>query len=150
MLTEQLNALAMCRLEATMSDYDDIIGLPHHVSPVHRPMDMGARAAQFAPFSALTGFDDAIAEQRRVTDDRPVLTDHELTRLNRQLSDILVRGISELSITFFAPDCRKDGGAIRTIIGRIRDIKQLPAQLRLTDGHTIPLTAIIDIRPATQ
>lgn len=67
MPTEPLSVNEIPRLEATMSKYDEIINLPHHESASRKPMSLYNRAAQFAPFSALSGHDEAIAETARLT-----------------------------------------------------------------------------------
>ena len=74
------------RLEGTMSKYDDIINLPHHVSKNRTPMSMENRAAQFAPFAALTGHDEALAETARLTTPKKLLSDDEMASLTRELT----------------------------------------------------------------
>ena len=69
--------------------YDDIIGLPHHRSKTHPPMAIGDRAAQFAPFAALTGYKDALGETARLTDARPELSEEQLSELNARLARFL-------------------------------------------------------------
>ena len=66
--------------------YEDIVNLPHHVSDTHTPMPMIKRAAQFAPFAALTGYDDAVEETARLTDAMIELSDEQVAELNRKLN----------------------------------------------------------------
>ena len=73
--------------------YEDIVNLPHHVSIRHTPMPMNKRAAQFAPFAALTGYEDAVAETARLTDNRIVLTEDAAQDLNRKITYALEQGL---------------------------------------------------------
>ena len=90
-----------------MNRYDDIINLPHHVSPTRKRMSMHDRAAQFAPFAALVGYDDAVAETARLTETR--------LELNEQ---------PEVRIKYFVPDEHKSGGAFVEVSGKVK--KYLP------------------------
>ena len=69
-------------------DYSDIINLPHHVSRNHPPMPMMNRAAQFAPFAALTGYEDVIQETGRLTDEFIELSDDDKERLNQKIAEL--------------------------------------------------------------
>lgn len=93
-----------------MSRYDDIINLPHHVSKIRTPMSMENRAAQFAPFAALTGHDAAIAETARLTSEKPELSAEELDKLSRRLVYAIEKDAT-IRITFFQPDSLKQGEA---------------------------------------
>ena len=122
-------------------DYSDIINLPHHVS-THRPqMSMEARAAQFAPFAALTGYDDAVSETARYTDCRHVLDEDGINRLNSQLC----RRMEELSerpeiiAVYFLPDKRKAGGSYNVKRGAVRIIDSYENTVVFTDGSRIPI-----------
>ena len=86
-----------------MSDYDDIINLPHHQSKNNPHMSLYDRAAQFAPFAALTGYDDAVKEARRLTDSKPELDENQLEELDQQLADLMTRieEHPEVTITYF-------------------------------------------------
>ena len=93
--------------------YDDIINLPHHVSKKHPPMSLYARSAQFAPFAALTGYEDAVRETARETNER-IEIDDELKLILDGKIQILFEKIKvkpEVTFTYFIPDLRKDGGA---------------------------------------
>lgn len=88
--------------------YDDIIDLPHHVSERHPQMSMYNRAAQFAPFAALTGHDAAITEAARLTDAELELSESDAEVLNRKLA--YLQSLDEkptISVTYFVPDDRK-------------------------------------------
>ena len=89
--------------------YDEIINLPHHVSKTRPQMPMSDRAAQFAPFAALTGYESAIKETGRLTDERIELDEGALTALNMRYQ-LLMDALDEepeVEITYFKPDERK-------------------------------------------
>ena len=129
------------------SKYDDIIGLPHHISQKHPQMPMQDRAAQFSPFAALTGHSSAIQETERLTSDWTELDEDELEELDRRfvwLRDHLSER-PELQVLYFVPDQRKDGGNYVSAIGTIRKIDMAERFLQLTDGRRIPLDHVRDI-----
>lgn len=125
--------------------YDDIIHLPHHVSASRPQMSMSDRAAQFSPFAALTGYDDAIRETGRLTDKRIVLNEDELSALNTKYQLLANNPRKEVRITFFRPDSRKDGGAYVTATGFVRKIDTFDRLLYLESGSVIPMDDIFDI-----
>lgn len=127
-----------------MSKYDDIINLPHHVSKTRKPMSMENRAAQFAPFAALTGHDAAISETARITSDKPELSLEELDKLSRRLVYAIEKD-AVINITFFQPDASKQGGSYRQTKGRIKKIDEIDSLVVLADKQTIPLDCIISI-----
>ena len=97
------------------------MNLPHHVSKTRPQMPMSDRAAQFAPFAALTGYDSAIRETGRLTDEKIELDEEALTALDMKFQ-LLMKAIDEepeASVTYFKPDQRKDGGAYLTETGKI-------------------------------
>lgn len=127
--------------------YDDIINLPHHVSSKRPQMSMLDRAAQFSPFAALTGYDDAIQETGRLTDEKINLSEEEKETLDRK-QQILLEKLSDypaLTITYFVPDAKKSGGAYATISGRLKKIDGFERRMLLTDGTKIPLDDVADI-----
>ena len=126
-----------------MEKYADIIFLPHHVSSRHPQMSMAARAAQFAPFAALTGYDDEIAETARLTDRRIELTEAEQAELSRRLSAL--RLPADVELTWFVPDSLKDGGRYTCAHVTVKRIWPEQGVLLLTDGRRIPLGDILDI-----
>ena len=125
--------------------YDDILRLPHHVSASRKPMAMTARAAQFAPFAALSGYDAEVQEAGRLTD-RPIEPDeYEKEALNARLR-LLARHFREewvVSLVFFQPDERKAGGAYVTRTGTVKKFREAERILILTDGTVIPLDDLI-------
>lgn len=127
--------------------YDDIINLPHHVSARHPQMSLYNRAAQFAPFAALSGHDAAIEETARLTDVQRELTQGERDVLNRKLNCLLQRDDSPIvEITYFRHDRRKSGGRYCTVTGTIKKVDDIGGRLLLTDGTAIPLSTVSDIR----
>ena len=127
--------------------YDDIIGLPHHVSATRPRMSMIDRAAQFSPFAALTGYDAAIKETGRLTDQRIELSEDSRAALDRKQQILLdnIRERPDVSITYFIPDERKDGGSYVTVTGNVKKIDDYQRLLILTDRAQIPLDEIVDI-----
>jgi len=127
--------------------YDDIIALPHHSSKVRPHMSMRDRAAQFAPFAALTGHSAVLADKARLTEARRDLDEYEIIALERKLQEIQ-RKISSgplVDVTWFRKDERKDGGAYLKKTGVAKRIDGYEKKLVLADGEEIPLTDIVDI-----
>lgn len=129
------------RLEDTMNRYDDIINLPHY-EPHHKRMSMSNRAAQFAPFSALTGHNDAIAETARLTSEKIELTNEEKDRLSRRLVYALDHKMP-VDITYFRPDQFKTGGAYVTVSGYIKKIDETEGLITLIDGLSISVHSVL-------
>ena len=127
-----------------MGKYDDIINLPHHVSQVHKPMPMEKRAAQFAPFAALSGHDEAISETSRVTEDMKELSDIEITKISRKLNYALENKIP-VKINYFVPDKSKTGGSYQITRGIIKKWDELENTLLMKDGNIIHLAFISEI-----
>ena len=129
-----------------MSEYDDIIDLPRPKS-AHEPMPMSDRAAQFSPFAALTGYEDAIDETARLTDARVELGESAVEELERALAGIAAR-ISErpdVTVTYFVPDGRKSGGVYVTRTGALKRIDELERALVFADGARIAVGDIISV-----
>lgn len=127
--------------------YDDIIHLPHHVSKTRPQMSMMDRAAQFSPFAALTGYDAAIKETGRLTDEKIELgeeTKAVLDRKQRYLSD-MISVQPEITVTYFLLDERKSGGTYLSVTGKLKRIDEYERMMILTDGKKIPLDDIMDI-----
>ncbi|HZJ99834.1 MAG TPA: hypothetical protein VFC79_07495 [Tissierellaceae bacterium] len=127
--------------------YDDIINLPRHVSKKRNCIPIIDRAAQFSPFVALTGYDTAIKETGRVTEDRIELDVYMKEALNNKLQ-ILIDKLKEdpkIKITHFQPDEKKTGGAYTTVTGVVKKIDEYEKFIVLIDGISIPIDEIIDI-----
>ena len=127
--------------------YDDIIDLPHHVSERHTQMSMIDRAAQFSPFAALTGYDAAIVETARLTDQKRELTEEQKHEISRQLNALQARIKTDPAVTvvYFEKDSRKAGGEYRTVTGSAKRIDPLIGMLELTDGTAIPFDDILSM-----
>ena len=130
-----------------MHRYDDIIMLLHHVSKTHPPMPAADRAAQFAPFAALTGHYDAVKEAARLTEERVELDESCKAVLDGKLQDIRRRLGEEpaVTVTYFVPDERKSGGSYETAAGCVRKIDEYERVLVLTDGTRIPVSELLEI-----
>lgn len=130
-----------------MSKYDDIIHLPHHVSRTRKPMPMINRAAQFAPFAALIGHDEAITETARQTTPKRILSSDEQEILSKRLA-YAIDHISErpnLTFTYFIPDTLKDGGRYVTITGVIRKYDALEKTVVLETNEILLIDNILSI-----
>lgn len=126
--------------------YDDILELPHPVSSRHAPMSLTDRGAQFSPFAALTGFDAAIDETGRLTEIRIEISEEERERLNRKLQELQQQDLDpEVTVTFFLPDERKEGGAYIRVTGKLGRIDRLSQQIILDDGRQIPMEDLVEI-----
>lgn len=127
--------------------YDDIINLPHPTSERHPRMPMAARAAQFSPFAALTGYEDAVHETARLTSSRAELTEEEKSILDAKLQ-LLEPGVAA-SFTYFQPDSRKQGGAYVTASGVVKRVDAATHEIVLTDRKRIPIHDILEIQIET-
>ncbi len=131
-----------------MGEYDDIINLTHHVSSTRPRMSRENRAAQFSPFAALTGHDDAVSETARLTDARIELGESAIADLEMKLNllaDIGSRG--SVTITHFQSDEKKDGGAYITTTGTVKkiDVNEHAIVLTGQDAITIKISDVLDI-----
>ena len=115
--------------------YADIIDLPYRKSRRHTPMSNISRAAAFAPFAALSGYDDMVREQARLTDSKVDLSEYEIDRLNRQLcviSNAVQNGTFPLvTVTFFLPDAKKDGGSYLILSAKVKAVDPISQTLSL-------------------
>lgn len=129
------------------SKYDDIIELPHPTSKKHPRMAIRDRAAQFAPFAALVGYDDAVEETARITDDMIEQSDEMKEMLNKKLSSLEKR-LSEkpsVAVTYFIPDDKKSGGRYNVLRGQVIRIDSIEKILELSGGKKIEYSKIYDI-----
>ena len=127
--------------------YADIIGLPHHTSRTRPRMSVSARAAQFAPFAALTGYGAAVDETARLTDDRIVLDENAKAMLDGKLQ-IIAEHIAEhpeITVTYFESDKKKSGGTYVSVTGQVKEIDEYERVVRLCDGLKIPIEQIFGI-----
>ena len=131
-----------------MGRYDDIIDLPHHVSTTHHRMSMLERAAQFQPFRALTGYEDAVRETARLTDDQVELTEDEKALLDGKLQRLADNLASHplVTVTYFQPDKKKSGGEYVTTTGQLKKIDDYEGVLILLGGERVIIEDILDIQ----
>lgn len=130
-----------------MDKYKEIINLPHKQSTKRPHMSLLDRAAQFAPFAALTGYDDAVKETARLTNEKVELSEENLNVLNMKYQ-ILVDQLdeeNEVVFTYFIPDENKDGGAYIEKLGVIKKIDDYERLITLCDGTTIPMDDVLSI-----
>ena len=128
--------------------YEDIVDLPHHVSRKHPQPTMADRAARFAPFAAITGYEEMVLEEARITDDRIELDENSKAALNEKLNMILefIDEQPEVSITYFEPDKRKAGGAYVTVTGTVKRIDEYEHLVIMTDGKKINIDDIYNLQ----
>lgn len=127
--------------------YGDIINLPHHVSKTHPPMDIMDRAAQFSPFAALTGYKEAAEETRRLTQPKIQLDETQKELLDIELHKLEAGLLQKtvVTVTYFIPDQKKDGGVYHTVSGTVRKIDHYRRILCIENKEEIPVENIIDI-----
>ena len=130
-----------------MDKYDDIINLPHPTSAKHPRMSLYDRAAQFSPFAALTGHDDAVKETARLTDKKIEIDEDTKARLNEKLQIIQDNIGTDVIVTFtyFVPDERKSGGKYISCSGIVKRIDEYEHTVILTDKTSIPIEQISGI-----
>lgn len=128
--------------------YEDIINLPHPISKKRKPMSQYQRAAQFSPFSALTGYDYAIYEAARITDQKIELDEDEKLNLNRKLMKILENKKQRIpvKVTYFVKDLYKSGGFYQIHEGVIKKIDEIYHRIFFEDKTKIDIDNIIDIQ----
>ena len=126
-----------------MSRYDDIIGLPHHRSKTHPHMSVADRAAQFAPFAALTGYGDAVEETARYTEEKLEPDADRLAELDERLCELLqhLDERPKVRVTYFVKDAKKTGGRYVTQSFVIKKVDTY-AKILVTEEKNIPLQDI--------
>ena len=124
-----------------MSNYDDILHLPHPTSKTHRRMSRQDRAAQFSPFAALTGYEAVVKETARLTEKRPVLAEDEVAELDARLR-LAMELDAEVTVTWFQPDAKKSGGSYVTTTSRVKKADELQRILTMEDGAQIPIQEV--------
>ncbi len=131
----------------SIHDYDDIIGLPHPEPRRHTRMSVQARAAQFMPFAALTGYASVIEEISRTTDKKLHLDESEIKRINNKLRRLKNPANSgkTIRIRFFRRDEKKEGGSYLTAEGQIAKIDEYARALTMSDGTRIAFDDLFSI-----
>ncbi len=127
--------------------YDDVINRQHPTSKKHPRMSRMNRAAQFAPFAALTGYEKSIEETARLTDRRIELSEYEIEELNAKLNFIQehIKERPEVTITYFQPDERKEGGAYITVTGKVRRIDKFNQIIIFENSMEITMEKVFNI-----
>ena len=143
-------------MENAKEKYADIITLPHHKAANRKPMPLYDRAAQFAPFAALVGYDEMITEEARLTDAETPLSESDIEVLNRKLSLILdmveEKQHPDITVVYFEPDIRKDGGSFLQAQGAVKAIDPIEGRLIFyaangsSDGQVISLSCVRKIQ----
>lgn len=124
-----------------MSNYDDILHLPHPTSKTHPRMSRQDRAAQFSPFAALSGYEAVVKETARLTEERPTLTEDEVAELDARLR-LAMELDAEVTVTWFQPDAKKSGGNYITTTSRVKKADELHRILTMEDGAQIPIQEV--------
>lgn len=134
-------------MNENIDKYKDILELPHHVSTERKQMSLYDRAAQFAPFAALTGFDEDVEETERITDKMTEISEDRLVRMNERLNILMerIKEQPEVVLTVFEEDDKKAGGSYKRIKGRLKRYDETERILYFTDGNTISLDMVTDI-----
>ena len=133
-------------------NYEDIINLPYHVSATKPQMSMIDRAAQFSPFAALTGYDAAIKETGRLTDEKIEMDEEALNILNMKFQ-VLVDSMDdepEVTFTYFKPDQRKAGGAYIEVTGKVKKVDGFERLIVMENGIKIPMDDVLDVLILTE
>ncbi len=128
--------------------YDDMLNLPYPNPEIERDFpDKVLRAAQFAPFAALTGYDAAVAETARLTEEKTELAEDAAELLNLAIRRLEESGTAGRGITvrYFVPDSKKEGGAYRLHTGTLIEVRDFEKELVFEDGAVIPLDAVTEI-----
>ena len=127
--------------------YNDIINLPHHVSATRPQMPMMERAAQFSPFAALTGYDAAIKETGRLTEEKIELDEENLKDLSMRFQMLIdhLKDEPEVSFTYFKPDERKTGGAYIEVSGVVKKVDYFERLILMKNGLKLPMDDILNV-----
>lgn len=136
--------------QRTLADYADLIDLPHPVSTRRQPMPIHDRAAQFAPYDALTGYSAMVRETARLTDEDADLDEGQMEAISLRLQligEALERGEQPaVEITSFVPDARKRGGSYEITVGMVRRLDPIGGSVILTNRRELPIATIRQIR----
>lgn len=128
--------------------YEDIVDLPPHISKRYPQPTMMDRAARFAPFAAITGYEEMVLEEARVTEERIELDECALALLNEKLNMIqeFLDEEPEVTITYFEPDKKKDGGAYISVTGTVKRIDEYERLVIMNDGTKIRIEEIYNLQ----
>ena len=134
-------------IEGNTNKYDDIIDLRRPISPSRTKMSLSDRAAQFSPFAALTGYEAAVEETARQTEQKTELSEDMKTIINEKIQILIDRldDKAEVRITYFVPDKKKSGGAYVTSVGIVKTVDSYERRIVMADKTSIPIDQIWDI-----
>lgn len=134
-------------MNSNINKYNDIINLSHHVSKKHPQMSLEARSAQFAPFSALTGYEDIIEETARLTFERKEIDEEMKISINEKLQEIInkINMKPIATFTYYVPDSQKEGGYYRTVTSKVVKIDKYKQLVYLENNIEIPINEIVDL-----
>lgn len=130
-----------------MSKYDKIINLPHYELKNHKRMSVESRSAQFAPFSALTGYSDEVVETARLTNKKVIISDDMKTIIDMKLQIVTenIKSRPEITILYFEKDKKKSGGEYIEYTGNIKRIDTVEQKMIFVDNKKINLKDIYDL-----
>ena len=139
-------AVYLKKLRASL--YPGMLHLPHPVSQKHPHMSRLDRAAQFSPFAALSGYEAALQEAGRLTEERIELAEGEKEEIRCRLQAVqdAVARHPEITVVYFVPDEKKEGGSYVTAVGRVKRLDEFSRTLLFQDGRSVPLDEIVDLR----
>lgn len=125
--------------------YDDMLDLPRHSSTLHKHMSIEDRAAQFIPFQAVQGYEDAVKETARLTDEKIELSENQKQELNEKINFLIKHKNILISITYYVLDGKKAGGHYKTIIDNLKNIDLINKTIILHNKQIIKMEDILDI-----
>lgn len=127
--------------------YEDILELPHPVSKTHPQMPRRDRAAQFAPFAALTGYEEAVREAARLTEEKMILDEDSKEQLDWKLRCLQekVKEKPTITVMYFLKDEKKKGGKYVTVADVLKKIDSYTHQFVLENGEEIPLEDMVSL-----
>ncbi len=129
------------------SRYDDMIHMPRPELKKHDRASRESRAAQFGAFRCLTGYEDAVAETARYTDNMPIVSEQMMDIINHKIQ-VLREHLDdkpEITIVYFKPDEKKDGGSYVTVTGKLKKIDDIECKFVLTNKKEIPVNSILEL-----
>lgn len=130
-----------------MNKYEDIINLPHYEPIYHPRMSIDKRAGQFAPFAALTGYDEEIEETARLTTEKHILDEESIDKLN-EILNIINENVNKhlkIKITYFIADLKKDGGKYINKTDKVKSLDLVNGYIKMIDNEKIYLDDITEI-----
>lgn len=128
-----------------MKDYSDIINIEYEGPKNHPRMPRESRAAQFASFKALSGYEDELKETRRIREEKVILTEDQKELLDNKLKEIIKKNNIQVKVTYFVKDLKKTGGYYKTIINQIKKIDLIKKEIIFINNEKILINNIIEL-----